>query len=193
MLNIFFLLTKCKDPYAKEVSKILFENEGHVSKRKVPIETALAVYTDCSMGRLTYSNECKILQSAGFNILPPWCRLKEEQTAITPSTLDLPQPHVGVYIPFYNAIKVTAKQIFENLSTNNVVIKTNSLHMNIKYGFDGSGSHAIFNQINNVETNNIILNMFCALDITENESVVWKETSPNHPLTHRPLMLQMGK
>ena len=35
--------------------------------------------------------------------------------------------------------------------------------------------------------------LFCALDITENESVVWKETSPNHPLTHQPLMLQMGK
>ena len=108
-----FFLTKCKDPYAKEVSKILFENEGLFSKRKVPIEIALAVYTDCSMGRLTYANECKILQSAGFNILPSWCRLKEEQTAIRPSMLDLPQPHVGVYFPFYNVVKVTAELMLQ--------------------------------------------------------------------------------
>ena len=66
--------------------------------------------------------------------------------------------------------------------------------MNIKYGFDGSGSHALFNQKNNVETNNIIMTMFCPLELkTEGRLTLWEQPSPNSPLTNHPVCLQMGK
>ena len=36
--------------------------------------------------------------------------------------------------------------------------------------------------------------MFYPLNIeSENGSIIWKQKSPNNPLTHRPLILQMGK
>ena len=66
--------------------------------------------------------------------------------------------------------------------------------MNIKFGFDESGSHAIYHQLNNEKTNNIIMTMFCPLSISSDSgSVLWEQKSPNNPLTHRPVALQMGK
>ena len=35
---------------------------------KLPVETSLAVYTDCSLGRKTYTNQKKILDAAGQDI-----------------------------------------------------------------------------------------------------------------------------
>ena len=50
-------------------------------------------------------------------------------------------------------MKLTMKRIFgiSNIRVNGLIV----MKMNIKYAFDGSGSHAIFNQLNNVVTNNI--------------------------------------
>ena len=42
---------------------------------------------------------------------------------------------------------------------------TNELCLNIKFGFDGSGSHSIFHQKNNAQTNNIFMSMFCPLEM----------------------------
>ena len=64
----------------------------------------------------------------------------------------------------------------------------------MKFGFDGSGSHSIYNQLNNVQTNNIILTMFCPLAIENSDGItVWEQAAPNAPNTQRPLALQMGK
>ena len=66
--------------------------------------------------------------------------------------------------------------------------------MKIKFGFDGSGSHAIYNQVNNQNTNNMILSVFCPLKIEDSAGEsVWIQSSPNAPLTQRPVSLQMGK
>ena len=67
--------------------------------------------------------------------------------------------------------------------------------MKLKYGFDGSGSHAIYNQKNNEETNNMILTVFCplTLGIHDDSKLIWEEECPNVANTQRPLMLQMGK
>ena len=64
--------------------------------------------------------------------------------------------------------------------------------MNIKFGFDGSGSHAIYRQLENTKTNNI-MSMFYPLSINDdNGEVKWTQKSPNSALTHRPLPSGMG-
>ena len=64
------------------------------------------------------------------------------------------------------------------------------LNLKMKYGFDGSGSHAIYRQKDNVQTNNMILTVFCPLELTTNDGEkIWEEISPNVPQTQRPLML----
>ena len=66
--------------------------------------------------------------------------------------------------------------------------------MNVKFGFDGSGSHAMYRLLNNGKTNNIIMSMFCPLSILSSDGeVCWTQESPNSALTHRPLSLQLGK
>ena len=68
------------------------------------------------------------------------------------------------------------------------------IRLKIKFGFDGSGSHSIFKQINNVQTNNMILTMFCPIGIESVDGLsLWSQDSPNAPQSQRPVALQMGK
>ena len=90
-------------------------------------------------------------------------------------------------------MQLTAERILEDVPG---LYLSDSGHvtLNIKYGFDGSGSHAIYHQVNNESTNNIIMTMFCPLSIlNKSGEIIWQQKSPNHPLIHRPLALQMGK
>ena len=105
--------------------------------------------------------------------------------------MNLNIPFVGVYFPLFKAVEITAKRIFQDIDESKLSSNNN---MKIKFGFDGSGSHAIYHQVNNVESNNMILSVFCPLRI-ENEigETSWIQNSPNAPLSQRLVCLQMGK
>ena len=126
-------------------------------------------------------------------VLPLWYTLRDEQRHITPPFNLVPDPHVGVYFSLFEAIKVTAARIFPSYDDeifHDVVL----VDQKLKFGFDGSGSHSIFNLATSVDTNNIILTMFCSLKLLGNcNSVLWEQPSPNSPHTQRPVGLQMGK
>ena len=172
---------------------MLWENKDNSSKTKIPLTTALTIYSDSALGRETYTNQRKLLASAGFNIFPAWGKLREQQKEITPDALNLPSPHTGVYFPLIPAIKTTISRILPNVLDGNVDVPED-LRLKIKFGFDGSGSHAIYNQVNNIQTNNIIMSMVCPLSIeTSAGNVVWTQDSPNDPRSQRPVALQMGK
>ena len=67
---------------------------------------------------------------------------------------------------------------------------TQEMQIKIKYGLDGSGGHRIFKRRNNMTTNNIIMTMFCPLEIQASDgNVVWKEDCPNAPHSQRVLSL----
>ena len=187
------LLTRCKDKQISDIGEMLWKKGSQDTTTKLPIETALVMYTDCGLGRETYTNQKKLFASAGFNLLPSWNKLRQKQRDITPEPLDLQSPHTGVYFPLLPAVKITVKQIIESLPIKDATV-TSELKLKIKFGFDGSGSHAVYNQSNNAQTNNIILTMFCPLSLEdENGSAVWIQEAPNSPHAQRPLCLQMGK
>ena len=188
------LLTRCQNQKAREFGNHLWNDPDSAAQLQVPIDTAMAILVDSSLGRQTYSNQRKILKSVGHDILPPWIHLRNEQTKITPEPQRLPDPHVGVHFPLIQSTKITAQRIFQDIP-DSTIPDSKSLIMNIKFGFDGSGSHAIYHQLNNEKTNNIILTMFCPLSISSEDGsvILWEQPSPNNPLTHRPLSLQMGK
>ena len=59
---------------------------------------------------------------------------------------------------------------------------------------DGSGGHAIYQQLSNAETRNMIMFMFCILNIKdENGKVLFKEMSATSPFSMRPVFLVLGK
>ena len=64
----------------------------------------------------------------------------------------------------------------------------------IKDGVDGSGSHAIYQQQGNIDTHNIIMYMFCILEMKETKSkkVIFKEKLSGSPFSQRPVFLILG-
>lgn len=187
------LLKRSHNSKARELGDELWNDSNSSACPRIPIDTAMTILVDSSLGRQTYTNQRKILKTASLDILPPWYSLRKEQQVITPDLCQLPDPHVGVNFPLIPSLKLTAQRILQNVPEHKFS-GSDIILMNIKFGFDGSGSHAIYHQVNNEKTNNIIMTMFCPLNISsESGSILWEQKSPNNPLTHRPLALQMGK
>ena len=182
-----YMLSLCTRSKYVELGKSIWDDKGNQSIH-IPIPTAMTLYSDCDLGRQSYTKQRKLLTLTGNDILPPWYKIREEQQKLSPPVLNLPSPHVGVYYQFLPAVKITIQQILKTKPTS-----FSSITMHMKFGFDGSGSHAIYNQSNNEETNNIIITMFCPLSITSGKIKVWEQPAPNNPQSQRPLMIQMGK
>ena len=183
-----FLLSKNENSEtAQSYGKKLFQDDTDVTK--LPITTAVTIYLDCNLGRTTYNKQRKLLAENGFDIFPKWTDINAYQKKITPKINHLEAPFEGVGVDFKPALKVTTQRLLEaaNIHDCNLVMK-------IKYGFDGSGSHAIYHQKNNSQTNNMILSVFAPLQLkSSNGDVLWTELSPNIPNTQRPYLLQLGK
>ena len=187
------LLTRCGEQKIIDTGDMLWKNEQFENCTKIPLNTALTIYADSALGRETYTNQRKLLTANGFNFFPAWGKLRKKQREITPEAQQLPDPRTGVYFHLISAIKTTAAQIIPNLLEANIA-DTAELKLKIKFGFDGSGSHAIYNQVNNVQTNNIVMTMFCPLSIENSDaSRIWNQESPNAAKSQRPIALQMGK
>ena len=156
------------------------------------MDSSLALYSDCRLGQETYTKQKKLFDSSGLEVLHPWKSLRKKQEELTPRVLDLPLPHIGVYFSVLDAIKITTDRILEKYISQIQI--TPVLTLKIKFGFDGSGSHSVFNQVNNIQSNNIVLTMFCPLEIQDaNKNTLWHHNSPNDPNSQRPLAIQMGK
>ena len=150
----------------------------------------MAIMVDCQLGQKTYSKLRKTLKQQGHDILPPWINLRKTQTSISPKPQPLPDPYKGVQMQYAESVQITAQRIMETLPPS--IVPTSAV-MNIN-GFDGSGSQAIYRQLENTKTNNIIMSMFCPLSINADRGeVIWTQKSPNSALTHRPLAVQLGK
>ena len=185
------LLSYSRIQNLSEIGTQVWNKSISTAPSKVPVPTTLAIYNDCMLGRKTYTNMRKMLRATNCNAYAAWHIIREEQRKITPTIKILPEPHNGVYFTLTDAVAMTAQRI---LQLNNVDIPNGDLKMEIKFGFDGSGSHAIYNQINNADTNNIIMTMFCALKlITNQNTVIYEQPLPNFALSQRILCIQMGK
>ena len=188
-----FLLTRSPESEKlREIGESIWNNgsPSSVESNSIPVESCLVLYNDCKLGRQTYTKQKKVLENAGFKILPSWRHLRVKQKEITPAVQKLPEPFVGVFYSLFESVRLTVQRMLPTVGNN---LMTN-LQLNIKFGFDGSGSHSIFNQQENEQTMNIIMSMFCPLELkTEAGSSVWVQPSPNSPYTQRPVCLQMGK
>ena len=104
MKNVFNTVKEAatKERVDVSIGKSIWEDEGSenqasTSKQHVPVLTAMAMCSDCSLGRHTYTKQRKLLTQAGHDILPSWYELREEQRKLSIPVLSLPAPHVGVY------------------------------------------------------------------------------------------------
>ena len=137
------LLTRSSNKDAKRIGQELWTNTK--SEGKLPVEPAMTMMMDSKLGRATYNSQRKLLDAWNFNILPPWIDIRRMQHTITPQIHYFDANYVGVYFSLTQSMEITAKRILSTLPEFN----HESLQLYIKFRFDGSGSHAIYNQINN--------------------------------------------
>ena len=143
------LLKKCNDKGARDFGESIWNQKTSSSSSTsstLNLDTAMAIMVDCKLGRETYSKLRKTLKQQGHNILPQWIHLRSEQASISPKSKPLPDLHKGVHLPYSESMQITAKQIMETLPKQLV---PSSAVMNIKFDFDGSGSHALYRQLKN--------------------------------------------
>ena len=102
-------------------------------------------------------------------------------------------PNVGVKYDYVEALKITVLRTLQMIDE--LPPTGSTLKIRIKDGVDGSESHAIYHQVNNAKTHNMIMYMFCLLDVVDikTNSVIFSEQKTNSPHSMKPICIIMGK
>ena len=182
------LLTRSSSKRVRQLGKQVLKG-GDESNNTMEVQTATAVYADLKLGRQTYTQTKRIFKAAGFPFLPSWAKIRKFQAEVE----IMAKPECGVYFSFKEACTTTLLRLKEQFQ--DAITNTEEPHiMDIKYGFDGSGSHSMFHQVNNTETNNMILTMFSPLKLSDSTGqIIWEQQFPNAAHSQRVLMIQKGK
>ena len=189
LVKLLNVMVKYYQTTEEELLEVLNYSKGKQMKGTIPLITALTLYQECELGRRRYTKQKKLLKAAGFDVLPSYKKLDHFKKTRVPEIHFLPAPYIGVCVNLEEAVTMSMKRLEDS---GQVKILNNS-QLSLKYGFDGSGSHNIFNQKGNAETSNILLSTFCPLSLEHNNTNLWKETTPNSATAQKPYCLQMGK
>ena len=179
----------------KEVCEIGRQLEvGQMKDVKMSHDQTTNLQQGLKLGRGNY----QLLKSSlpqEVKILPTWKELRAHQKEISPPLIHQKGPIVGVKYDYKEALCMTIKRTLELVDDTKLPSSGSTLKVKIKDGVDGSGSHSIYQQSNNVDTHNMILFMFCLLEIyaIESNSIIYVEQHPNSPHSMRPLFIVMGK
>eukprot|EP00112_Aurelia_sp_Birch-Aquarium-sp1_P022767 Seg653.3 transcript_id=Seg653.3/GoldUCD/mRNA.D3Y31 product="hypothetical protein" protein_id=Seg653.3/GoldUCD/D3Y31 len=167
---------------------------NNLPSKMIPLNVASHIELYNDMGRSKYQSLSSILRDNSYSILPGWKEIRKYQTEITPPLYTVQDPTFGVKVDYKLAIRMTVNRILETLPEDALPTTSSQLTAKFKDGVDGSGSHPIYNQQGNIETNNIIMYMFCPLSLEDDTGKeLWKEQTPNSPSANRPLFLLLGK
>ena len=108
------LLKSGNSKTVREIGKNLWDRENSNHDEPLPVESALALYMNSSLGRRSYTNQKKLIDKAGNKkILIPWKHLRSKMKAISLGVQILNHPFTGVYFPLYDSIKITTSRIFD--------------------------------------------------------------------------------
>ena len=177
------------------IANTLIQNEKELSENIITMPKICYLQQNLQLGRFNYNILKKMLLenfTTSFNSvkLPSWSALRAYQRKLTSAVLR--DTHLtGVRFSYISALTITIREILECSS----IVPSSNLTVHIKDGVDGSGGHAIYHQVNNIDTRNIIMFMFSVLRITDNETnqAIFEEPMASSPFAMRPLFLVLGK
>ena len=138
--------------------------------------------------------------------LPPHYRLMQHKDTIMPKVEPL-HPLPGVSINVKESVHLHFQRLIQQLG-----LQPGKYTMTVKEGLDGSGRHSVYDQKGNVQTHNMIMWMWVALEVYKDvpvvnadpslpststsangRDIIWKEPSPSSPDAARPILLVLGK
>ena len=98
---------------------------------------------------------------------------------------------IGITIPYRDILAITVHQLVE--FDENLQNARYPINITIVDGLDGSGSHRLYNQLqehSDISTKTFLLFCFRIIHITDNANeIIWKNHVPNSPFVVRPLSL----
>ena len=116
------------------------------------------------LGRTGYSSLRQELKSRVE--LPPHYRLMQHKDTIMPNIGSL-DPLLGVSISVKESVQLHFQRLIQQLG-----LQPGKYTMTVKEGLNGSGKHSVFDQKGNVQTHNMIMWMWVALEIYKDVPVV---------------------
>ena len=187
------ILFGCRENYVHDrpvadIGMKLFQQEP-VAK-ELSLDEALYMLSAYKLGRSGYTNlRFDMKKRVEF---PAYYRVKQHKDLITPQ-IDSLSEVTGVSFSLVASVQVHFKRLITLLG---IALQPGSYTMVAKEGLDGSGRHAIYNQLGNVETHNMIIWMWVPLSVSQSQgecNEVWVEGAPCSPDAARPIMITMGK
>ena len=161
---------------------------------KISKQLAQAIICESRLGQRRYQIQKNMLKKSDLDILPTWKDVAQFRLSVTPAPIDiktLDDVFIGIHYSFIESIKLTANQIIkaEKIQT------TPKLTLIIKYGWDGSSGHKVFNQLDNIDSDNIIQAALSPLRLIDPESknILWENQVPNSEFSQRPVLMVLGK
>ena len=101
--------------------------------------------------------------------------------------------HSGIGSSFQVCINSTMDSLSKSLS----ISWQASITVKLKEGGDGSGNHALYHQLSNLNTHNIFMDMFCVLRNSDTRTgvplYICNAPGPDSPHNQQPLFILMGK
>ena len=174
-------------------SKIGLELQTGRSKTELTLAQCSYLVLYLKLERNGYERLKKVITSQNnYIIFQTWKNVRIFQNSRAPAILDSPH-QTGVKFDFVQALELSAKQLLEIHADESTKLK---LTMCIKDGVDGSGSHAIYHQQSNEQTQNMIMYMFCVMRLCEqgpDGRTLYQEDKCGSPHALRPLFYVMGK
>ena len=161
--------------------------KGDFNKQLLSLKKTTYLQQNLYLGRSGYQLLKKTVQCSLD--LPSWKKIRQYQNSIMPSIYS-DTSITGVRFDYISALQMTIQRILINLPE---CPASRTLTVKIKDGVDGSGSHSIYQQQGNIDTHNIIMFMFCILEIRTEDQVLFKEELSASPFAMRPLFLILGK
>ena len=169
---------------------------GNVPRRELDLNKSLFLIDLLEIGKRKYTRFRQHLLSSDFH-LPAYHKLAEHRNCIVLRSIIQPYPSpiapIGVKVPYAQYVRHTFTRILTTIAPPSK--EDFPLRFRIADGLDGSGSHAIYNQLStNTETKNFILYCFKPIEITSGSGrELWKNHNLNSPFYQRPIFLCAAK
>ena len=172
---------------SKVCTEILQTGTFSNSYKQLPIDKSAFLLDILEIGKRKYSNIRKLCKPVGIIFLSyDHIAIFRSPVALTPKVKFIHKEgqNIGVTHSYFELVKHTAERILQTMELNS---QQYPIEFEVADGLNGSGSHRIYNQLNNdpsFTTKSFILYAFKPLKIKDSaKNIIWSNFIPNYPFT----------
>lgn len=155
----------------------------------------LALIMDADLTKMQYNSIRNVLQSEGYNILPPYNKLSTEKEKCYPENINVTETSASVNLQ--SLLDHTTNRIFETFSTETLEsLSPCNYTLTSKWGCDGSSGHAEYKQNLPKDVNDgsmYLLSMVPLMLQSDNNIEYWRNCRPSSTRYCRPISFEFAR